>query len=93
MVDLPQPAPLAGAVHQHLRDGQADQFGVADPGWPAAPLGRVEQVVDEHGECDDEVVEGGAHEVSKADVADATPTLDDLASSPKSRPCYSESLI
>jgi len=65
--DQPQPGPLAGGVDQDLRDGQADQFGVADARRAAAPWWRVEQIVDEDVQCDDEVVETGAHEALPAE--------------------------
>jgi hypothetical protein len=74
----PEPAVLDRAVHQDLGDGQADQFGVADPGWPARPLARPEQLIDGDVQCDDEVVEVGAHEAPRVDVADPTPTLGGL---------------
>jgi hypothetical protein len=62
-----------------LGHGQAEQLGVADLWWPARAAGRAEQLVDGDLQCDDEVVETGAHEASsEVDVASATPTLGGL---------------
>jgi len=69
---------LDRAVQQDLGDGQADQLGVADPGWPAWPLTWAQQLIDGDVQCDDEVVEVGAHEAPRVDVADPTPTLGGL---------------
>jgi len=77
----PQPAPLGAEPEQDLRDGQADQLGVAEPGRPAWPASGAEPLVDGDVQCDDEGVEVGVHEASQeVDVASATPTLGALAS-------------
>ena len=78
-VAQPQPAVLAVAAQQHLGDRQADQLAVGQPrlaaGTPASWVG-AQQLVDGDVQCDDEVVETGAHGASlEVDVATATPTL------------------
>ena len=71
-----QPAPFGRGPEQDLRDGQADQLGVAELGPPARADSGAEQVVDADVQCDDEGVEVGVHEASQeVDVAEATPTL------------------
>ena len=80
----PQPAVLAVAAQQDLGHGQAGQLAVGQA-WPAAGAAgaRVgpQQLVDGDVQCDDEVVETGAHEASlEVDVARATPTLGGLVS-------------
>jgi hypothetical protein len=75
-----QPAPLGGEPEQHLGDGQADQLGIGELGWPARAAPAAEQLVDGDVQCDDEGVEVGVHEASQeVDVAFATPTLGALA--------------
>jgi hypothetical protein len=77
--DRPQPATLGVIAQQHLRDRQADQLGVRQPGPAARPAAGFQQLVDGDVQCDDEVVEGGVHEASlEVDVAEATPTLGGL---------------
>jgi hypothetical protein len=81
LVGEPHPTPFGAEPKQHLGDGQADQFGVAEPGTSAWPDPRAEQVVDADVECDTEGVEVGVHEASQeVDVASATPTLGALVS-------------
>jgi hypothetical protein len=76
-----QPAPLGAEPEQHLGDGQTDQFGVAELGWPAGPATGTQQLVDGDVECDTEGVEVGAHEASQeVDEAVATSTLGALVS-------------
>jgi hypothetical protein len=71
-----QPAPLGAEPEQDLGDGEADQLGVAEPGRPAWPGSRANQVVDGDVQCHDEGVEVGVHGASQeVDVASATPTL------------------
>jgi hypothetical protein len=80
-VGEPQPTPLAVPPEQHLGDGQADQFGVAQLGAAPRPHPWAEQLIDHDIECDDEGVEVGVHEASQeVDVAFATPTLGALVS-------------
>jgi hypothetical protein len=67
----------AGAT-QDLGHGQADQFGIRQLGWVAWSQAGAEQVVGGDVQCDDEVVEVGAHKTPKVDVAVATPILGDL---------------
>jgi hypothetical protein len=77
----PQPAPLRAEPEQDLRDRQADQLGIGEPGRPAWPTAWPELLVDGDVQCDDEGVEVGVHEVSlEVDVAFATPTLGALVS-------------
>jgi hypothetical protein len=77
----PQPASLGVEAEQDLGDGQADQFGVTEPGASAGSRPGAEQVIDHDVECDDEGVEVGVHEASlEVDVASATPILGALAS-------------
>jgi hypothetical protein len=69
-------------AEQHLGDGQTDQLRVRQA-WLAAGLTGpgvgAQQLVDGDVQCDDEVVETGAHETSpEVDVASATPTLGGL---------------
>jgi hypothetical protein len=78
----PDPAVLVVAAQQDLGDGQADQLAVGQPrlaaGTPTPWVG-AQQLVDGDVQCDDEVVETGAHEASlEVDVAQATPTLGGL---------------
>jgi hypothetical protein len=68
--------PLRTDAEQDLGDGQADQLGVGELGWPSGTTPGAEQLVDGDVQCDDEGVEVGAHEASlEVDVASATPTL------------------
>ena len=56
-----------------------DQFGVGQSGWSTPAVTPVQLLVDGDVQCDDEVVEVGAHEPSpEVDIADATPTLGGL---------------
>ena len=81
LVGEPQPAALGGKAEQDLGDGEADQLGVAELGWPAWPTARAKQLVDADVQCDHEGVEVGVHEASsEVDVAFATPTLGTLDS-------------
>jgi hypothetical protein len=65
--------------------GQTDQFGVGQAtlcgqGWPGAAVGP-QQLSNSNVQCDDEVVETGAHEAPlEVDVAQAMPTLGGLVS-------------
>ena len=80
LVGKAQPAPLRAEAEQDLGDGQADQFGVAEPGRPSRSAARAEQLVDGDVQCHDEGVEVGVHQASlEVDVAMATPTLGTLA--------------
>jgi hypothetical protein len=91
-----QPAPLGAEPEQDLGDGQADQFGVTELGWPAWPGAGAEQLVDGDVQCDDEGVEVGVHEASlEVDVAFATPTPGALVSvvSPRHPHPNSEAII
>jgi hypothetical protein len=86
---------LAMAAEQHLGDGQADQLAVGQP-WLAARVAgagvRPQQLVDGDVQCDDEVVETGAHGASlEVDVATATPTLGGLVSVVTTRSPHSDS--
>jgi hypothetical protein len=80
----PQPAVLAVAAEQDLGHGQADQLAVGQPRLAARAAGAgvgAQQLVDGDVQCDDEVVETGAHGASlEVDVAQATPTLGGLVS-------------
>ena len=91
----PQPAVLAMAAEQDLGDRQGDQLGIRQP-WLAARVVTAgvgpQQVVDGDVECDDEVVETGAHEASlEVDAAKATPTLGGLVSVVTTRRSHSDS--
>jgi hypothetical protein len=91
-----QPASLGRTAEQDLRDGQADQFGVAELGSPSRPNPRAEQVIDSDVQCRDEGVEIGAHEASQeVDEAVATSTLGALVSLviPQHPRPHSESII
>jgi hypothetical protein len=67
-------------AEQGLRDRQAEQLGVRQLGRVAWSSAGFQQLVDGDVQCDDEVVEVGAHTAStEVDVAVATPTLGDLA--------------
>jgi hypothetical protein len=91
-----QPAVLGGAAEQDLGDGEGGQLGVGEPGWAARAGALGQQVVDGDVQCDDEVVETGAHEASlEVDVASATPTLGGLVLlvTPDHAPKHSESFI
>jgi len=77
--DEPQPAPVAVTAQQNLGNGQADQLGVRQSGWPARPWPLAEQLIDGDVPCDHEVVEDGAHEASlEVGVVVATPILGGL---------------
>jgi hypothetical protein len=95
----PQPAVLTVAAEQDLGGGQADQFTVGQARLAARVAGpdtRPQQLVDGDLQCDDEVVETGAHEASlEVDDAQATPTLGGLASAVTTRHPHpdSESII
>jgi hypothetical protein len=79
-VNGPQPAALGVIAQQDLGDRQTDQLGVRQPRRSARPTAGFQQLIDGDVECDDEVVEVGAHAASsEVDVAVATPTLGDLA--------------
>ena len=78
--DRAQPTTLGVVAQQDLGDRQADQLSVRQPWWPARSMAGFQQLVDGDVQCDDEVVEVGAHAAStEVDVAVATPTLGDLA--------------
>jgi hypothetical protein len=78
-VDRAQPAAFRAVPEQGLGDGQAEEFGVAEFGWPAWSAAGFGQLVDGDVRCDDEVVEAGVHGASlEVDVAVATPTLGGL---------------
>jgi len=86
---------LVVAAQQHLGHRQADQFGIRQPwlaaGTPASWVGS-QQLVDGDVQCDDEVVETGAHGASlEVDVATATPTLGGLVSLVTARHPHSDS--
>jgi hypothetical protein len=74
-----QPVAFRAGAEQHLGHGQADQFGVRQLGWVAWSPAWAQQLVDGDVQCDDEVVEVGAHKTPKVDIAVATPILGDLA--------------
>jgi hypothetical protein len=77
--DRAQPAAFGAVPEQDLGDGQAEEFGVAEFGWPAWSAAGFQQLVDGDVQCDDEVVETGVHGASlEVDVAVATPTLGGL---------------
>src|SRR5829696_2212458 len=79
--DRPQPAAFGVVAEQDLGHGQAKELAVGQPGWPAGAVAGLQQLVDGDVQCDDEVVETGAHEASlEVDVAKATPTLGGLVS-------------
>ena len=81
LVSNAQPAPLGAEAEQDSGDGQADQFGVAEPGRPSRSAARAEQLVDGDVQCHHQGVEVGVHEASlEVDVASATPTLGALVS-------------
>jgi hypothetical protein len=87
-----EPAAFAVEPEQHLGDGQTDQLGIAELGWPARSQAWTEHVVDGDVQCDDEVVETGAHGASQeVDVARATPTLGGLVSDVTTRRPHSDS--
>jgi len=77
--DGAQPVTFGTVAQQDLGDGQAQQFAVAELGWPTGTPAGFEQLIDGHVQCDDEVVETGVHEASsEIDVAETTPTLGGL---------------
>jgi hypothetical protein len=85
-VDRAQPVAFGVVAEQDLGDRQAEEFGVAEFGWPAWSAPGFQQLVDGDIQCDDEVVETGVHEASQeVDVAFATPTLGGLVSRVTSR--------
>jgi hypothetical protein len=74
-----EPAAVRVGAEQDLSDGQTDQLGIRQLGRSSWSQPRAEQVIDGEVQCDDEVVETGAHEASlEVDVARATPTLGGL---------------
>jgi hypothetical protein len=76
----PQPAAFGVVAEQDLRDRQADELGVRQLGSPTRPAAGFQQLIDGDVQCNDEVVEVGAHAASsEVDGAVATPTLGDLA--------------
>jgi hypothetical protein len=80
--DEPKPAPFAVAAQQDLGDGQTDQLTFGQLGWPAGADALVEEVVNGDIECNDEVVEDGAHEASlEVDAVVATSILGGLVAS------------
>jgi hypothetical protein len=80
--DEPQPASFAVAAQQDLGNGQTDQLTFGQLGWPAGADALVEQVVNGDVECDDEVVEDGAHEASlEVDAVVGTSILGGLVAS------------
>jgi hypothetical protein len=79
-VDGAQPAALGVVAQQDLGDRQADELGVRQLGRVAWSPTGFQQLIDGDVQCDNEVVEVGAHPAStEVDVAVATPTLGDLA--------------
>lgn len=76
---------VVGQPEKHLRDGERDELGIADP-WPATRPGAGRQeIVDPHVKCGDEGVEVGVHGASLVDVAIATPSFGALVMSPRRR--------
>jgi hypothetical protein len=76
-----EPVAFGLGAEQHLGDRQTDQLGIRQLGRSPRSQPRTEQVIDGDVQCDDEVVETGAHEASlEVDVARATPTLGGLVS-------------
>ena len=61
----PQPLPLRPIAEQDLGDGQTDQLGIAQLGWPTGACAGPEQVIDADVQCDHEGVEVGVHEASQ----------------------------
>jgi hypothetical protein len=87
---------FGGAAEQDLGNGEGDQLGVAEPGWPPRAGALGQQVVDGDVQCGDEVVETGVHGASlEVDVASATLTLGGLVLlvTPGHAPKHSESFI
>jgi hypothetical protein len=75
-----QPAAFGVIAQQDLGHGQTDQFGVRQPGPAARSAAGLHQLIDGDIQCDDEVVEDGAHEAFslEVDVVGATPILGGL---------------
>jgi hypothetical protein len=92
-----QPAALGVIAQQELGHGQTDQFGVRQPGPAARPAAGLHQLIDGAIQCDDEVVEDGAHEAFslEVDAVDATPILGGLLTAVTSHqpPCQPTSVI
>src|SRR5919108_80299 len=81
-----QKAALLGAVEQHLRGRQRDDFGVGDPRRAAAPAAARQEIVGQHIKSGKQAVEVGEHEVTSViDVALTTPTFDSRVMSPRLR--------
>jgi hypothetical protein len=74
-------------AEQDLGHGQTDQLGIRQPGAAARPAAGLYQLVDGDIQCDDEVVEDGAHEAFslEVDVVGATPILGGLVTTVTSR--------
>ena len=71
-----QEAPLLGAVEEDLRDGQTDDFCVADP-WPTARTAALgQEIIGHHIKSREQGVEVGRHTASLVGVALATPDFD-----------------
>jgi hypothetical protein len=83
--DRAQPAAFAVVAEQDLGHGQADQLGVGELGSAAWAAAGLHQLVDGDVQCDDEVVEVGAHETPKVGSAVATPTLGGLVTAVTTR--------
>jgi hypothetical protein len=81
----PQEAPLLRVAEQDLRDRQGDELRIGDLRASSCTSPCRQEIVDEHVKCDQKVVKVGEHEAtSTVDVANATPTFDDLPTSPRS---------
>jgi hypothetical protein len=83
----PQPAAFGVIAEQDLGHGQTDQLGVRQPGAAARSVAGLHQLIDGDIQCDDEVVEDGAHEAFslEVDVVGATPILGGLVTAVTSR--------
>ena len=90
-----QEPPLLRAVQQHLRDRQADELSLTDPGPSPGTAAFGQEIVSENVKSDEQGVEVGVHEASRVDVALATPNFDTLVMSPwiANTPSDSESII
>jgi len=76
---------VVGHRHEHLRDGQRDEFGIGDLLRTARSLPCRQEIVNTHVKCDDEGVEVGVHEASLVDVAIRNASFGALVMSPCAR--------